>query len=227
MDQSSLPAQARAVIDSVILRDRFGVEVFASLFPVLPIGADGLAGQDRCSRVALAPIAVATRPQGAPLTVILGGKRKPGTEDGPGPLQARPSRQRYGGDRRPAEAGSPTWRRRRARRATARRSATWPSPRSRTVAPPAPRFGPGGGARLGAHPPLDDLAPLPASRPFARRLACRRRALEAVEKVAATTVEGAMADRDDRPLPMFAPNGLPKSDTRERVTQTSKPLDAL
>jgi hypothetical protein len=38
----------------------------------------------------LAPIAWATRPQGAPLTVILGGKRMPGTEDGPGPVwQAR------------------------------------------------------------------------------------------------------------------------------------------
>jgi hypothetical protein len=80
--------------------------------------------------------------------MILGGKRMPGTEDGPGPLQARPSRQRYGGNRRPADAGSPTWRRRRARRATARRSATWPPPRSRTVAPPAPRFGPGGGHLL-------------------------------------------------------------------------------
>jgi hypothetical protein len=34
---------------------------------------------------ALAPIALATRPQEAPLTVILGGKRMPGTEDGPGP----------------------------------------------------------------------------------------------------------------------------------------------
>jgi hypothetical protein len=31
---------------------------------------------------ALAPIAVATRPEGAPLTVILCGKRMPGTEDG-------------------------------------------------------------------------------------------------------------------------------------------------
>jgi hypothetical protein len=31
---------------------------------------------------ALAPIAVATRPKGAPLTVILLGKRMPGTEDG-------------------------------------------------------------------------------------------------------------------------------------------------
>ena len=31
---------------------------------------------------ALAPIAVATQPKGAPLTVILCGKRMPGTEDG-------------------------------------------------------------------------------------------------------------------------------------------------
>ena len=49
-----------------------------------------------------------TRPQGAPLTVILSGKRMPGTEDGQGPLlQARSSTQRNGGDRRPAEAGQP------------------------------------------------------------------------------------------------------------------------
>jgi hypothetical protein len=41
---------------------------------------------------------------GSALTVILGGKRMPGTEDGLGPLQARPSRQRYGGYR-PAKAG--------------------------------------------------------------------------------------------------------------------------
>ena len=41
------------------------------------------------------------------MTVILGGKRMPGTEDGPGPLQPRRSTQRYGGDRRPAEAGQP------------------------------------------------------------------------------------------------------------------------
>jgi hypothetical protein len=34
---------------------------------------------------ALALIAVATRPKGAPLTVILRGKRMPGTEDGPRP----------------------------------------------------------------------------------------------------------------------------------------------
>ena len=62
---------------------------------------------------ALAPIAVATRPQGAPLTVILGGKRMPGTEDGPGPSQVQPSTQRYGGDRRSAEAGQPDLGRRR------------------------------------------------------------------------------------------------------------------
>jgi hypothetical protein len=35
---------------------------------------------------ALTPIASATRPQGAPLTVILGGKRMPGTEDGQAPV---------------------------------------------------------------------------------------------------------------------------------------------
>ena len=35
---------------------------------------------------ALAPIALATRPEGAPLTATLGGKRMLGTEDGPGPV---------------------------------------------------------------------------------------------------------------------------------------------
>jgi hypothetical protein len=49
-----------------------------------------------------------TRAQRAHLTVTLRGERMPGTEDGPGPvLQARPSAQRYGGGRRPAEAGQP------------------------------------------------------------------------------------------------------------------------
>jgi hypothetical protein len=59
---------------------------------------------------ALAPIASATRPQGAPLTVILGGKRMPGTEDGPArSLQARPSRQRYDGTADLRKRGSPAW----------------------------------------------------------------------------------------------------------------------
>ena len=50
------------------------------------------------------------------MTVILRGKRMPGTEDGPGPVwQARVIGQRYGGYRLPAGAGRPTWRRRRAR----------------------------------------------------------------------------------------------------------------
>jgi hypothetical protein len=66
-----------------------------------------------------------TRAQRAHFTVTLRGERMPGTEDGPRPVfQARPSAQRYGGYRRPAEAGRPTWRRRRARRASARRGAT-------------------------------------------------------------------------------------------------------
>jgi hypothetical protein len=73
----------------------------------------------------------------------------PGTEDGPGPVwQARGTCAALWRDRRPAGAGSPTWRRRAPRRATARRGATWPPPRSRTVAPPARPLGPGGGASL-------------------------------------------------------------------------------
>jgi len=62
-----------------------------------------------------------TRPQGAPLTVILSGKKMPGTEDGPGPaLQARgiePALRR--GPPTCGKRGSSTWRRWRARRATA------------------------------------------------------------------------------------------------------------
>ena len=108
---------------------------------------------------ALAPIAVATRPQGAPLTVILRGKRMPGTEDGPGPvLQARPSTQRYGGYRRPAEAGQPTWRRRRARQGYRPKGRDMAAAPESDSSPAAPRFGPGGGARLSHAFSLDDFA---------------------------------------------------------------------
>ena len=55
--------------------------------PVLPIGADGLAGEDHTQGWRGAPSE--TRPEGAPLTVILGSKRMPGTEDGAPVLQAR------------------------------------------------------------------------------------------------------------------------------------------
>ncbi len=133
---------------------------------------------------ALAPIAVATRPQGAPLTVILGGKRMPGTEDGPGPLQARPSTQRYGGDRRPAEAGQPGL-------AAAARPAGLPPEGARHGRRPGVGQQPNQLPRLVqavvpvsvTHPHSMTSRPLPASGPSARRLACRRRALEAVEKV--------------------------------------------
>jgi hypothetical protein len=47
------------------------------------------------------------------LTVILRGERMPGTEDGPGPVFAAAIIDTaYGGYRRPAGAGQPTWRRR-------------------------------------------------------------------------------------------------------------------
>src|ERR1700749_2456866 len=54
----------------------------------IPIGADGLAGQDHTQGSALATIAMATGRQRAPLTVLLPGERTPGTEDGPGPVFA-------------------------------------------------------------------------------------------------------------------------------------------
>jgi len=63
----------------------------------------------------LAPIASATRPQGAPLTVILGGKRMPGTEGGqPGLAGARHRRSVTAGTADLRKRGSPAWRRRRA-----------------------------------------------------------------------------------------------------------------
>lgn len=71
-----------------------------SLCPVLPIGADGLAEQDHCSRVGACAHHAVTRPEGAPLTVSLCGERMPGTEDGPGPVFASAaSAQRDGGYR--------------------------------------------------------------------------------------------------------------------------------
>ena len=108
---------------------------------------------------ALAPIALATRPQGAPLTVILSGKRMPGTEDGPGPVCRHEALSlRYGGHRRPAEAGQPDL------AAAARPQGYRPKGRdmaaapSRTAAPPALPLGPGGGARLSHASLLDDFA---------------------------------------------------------------------
>jgi hypothetical protein len=99
-----------------------------------------LPGQITAQGWALAPIAVATRPEGAPLTVILRGKRMPGAEDGSGPVfQARPSRQRYGGYRRPAGAGQSTWRRRRARQGFRPRGRDMAAARESDSGPPLPR----------------------------------------------------------------------------------------
>ena len=112
---------------------------------------------------ALAPIASATRPQGAPLTVILGGKRMPGTEDGLGPLQARPSTQRYGGDRRPAEARQPDL-------AAAARPAGLPPEGARHGRRPRVGHSPASSPAWSwrwcpsrSRIPVDDLASLPAS----------------------------------------------------------------
>jgi hypothetical protein len=58
------------------------------LCSVLPIGAEVLPRKVSAQGLALAPIALATRPEGAPLTVTLRGERMPGTEDGP--LRALP-----------------------------------------------------------------------------------------------------------------------------------------
>ena len=115
--------------------------------------------------------------------MILGGKRMPGTEDGLG-LSCRHDHlgSVTAGTADLRERGSPTWRRRRPQgfRPKGRDMSAAPEPDSSPAAPP---LGPGGGARLSHASPLDDFAFLPASGPPARRLACRRRALEAVEKV--------------------------------------------
>jgi hypothetical protein len=130
---------------------------------------------------------LATRPQGAPLTVILTGKRMPGTEDGPAPdfAAAVPSSALR---REPPACGSGAAARRR------RRARQGFRPRGRDMADAPRRTGP-------RHYPMRPSAwwssrrasrALPrhfassAVRPVraeARTVACRRRALEAVEKV--------------------------------------------
>jgi hypothetical protein len=84
----------------------------------------------------------ATRPQGAPLTVILRGERMPGTEDGPSTDFAaavidaalRRVPQTCGsGAADLAAAGAPV-------RASAREGATWPPPWSRTVPTASPHL---------------------------------------------------------------------------------------
>jgi hypothetical protein len=108
-----------------------------------------------------------TRPQGAPLTVILGGKRMPGTEDGPGPDYAgagigAPLRRVLpacgSGGGRPDGGGAP-------RRAPARRGATWPPPPSRTVPLSLPRYGLVVVPVSVTHPRSMTSRPLPASGP--------------------------------------------------------------
>ena len=54
--------------------------------------------------------------------------------------------------------------------------------------PGASPLGPGGGARLSHESSLDNFAFLPASGPPARRLACRRRALETVKRIVTANV---------------------------------------
>jgi hypothetical protein len=112
-------------------------ETRSSVSPVLPIGADSLAGEGRSQVWRF---------------------RHP--EDGSGlVLQARPLVQRYGGDRRPAEAGRPGL-------AAAARPAGLPPEGARHGRRPGvgqqphqlPRSGPGGGTRLSHAFLLDDLA---------------------------------------------------------------------
>ena len=108
---------------------------------------------------ALAPIASATRPQGAPLTVILGGKRMPGTEDGPGLVwQAR-------GIGAALRRGLPTCGSGAARPGGGVAPAGLPPEGARHGRRPGvgqqphqlPRSGPGGGARLSHASPLDEF----------------------------------------------------------------------
>jgi hypothetical protein len=107
---------------------------------------------------ALAPIASATRPQRAPLTVILGGKKMPGTEDGPGPFAGATIGAALGWRPPTCGSGQPDL-------AAARPQGYRPKERDMAAAPESgssptssPRPGPGGGARLSHVSPLDDLA---------------------------------------------------------------------
>ena len=110
------------------------VEGRLRFFPRPPDRCQVLPGKITAQGWALAPIALATRPQGAPFTVILGGERMPGAWRTARPaLAGAVIAGAYGGDRLPCGCGASA-RRRRARRASARKGAAGRRPRRR----PAP-----------------------------------------------------------------------------------------
>ncbi len=136
----------------------WGDSAAATLPPSNLTGANGFAGQDHCSRVCGAEH---RRAAGAPLTVILNGKKSSAPLDRPpAPIGlARCRRPRNGeqpntqgsGASRPASAAVPR------QRPRARGSTAQPTPRARAD-PPIPRGGPGGHARAPARIPLRHFA---------------------------------------------------------------------
>ena len=118
-------------------------------FPVLLIGAEVLPGKISVKGGACA-IASATRPAGAPLTVIFARRQDARREeDGPVRYAGAVTGERYGLRHRPAGAGQLTGVRRRARRASARQGAAGRRPTVRGC-PPLLRSG-HGGARSASH----------------------------------------------------------------------------
>jgi hypothetical protein len=158
------------------------------------IGANGFAGQDHCSRVCGAKHRCAA---GAPLTVILSGKRILGTV---GRTTRTDQTWRGAGDHVTAsnhilrEAGPVARRRWRAQSAPARQGATDRRPRRGTD----PRHSPlrtRWTLALPTHssPALRVYCSRSRLRGLGPRMACRRRALETVEKVVTPSVRSCVS----------------------------------
>ena len=161
--------------------------------PRPPDRCRGLAGEDQCQGWRLRH-RVSDAPLGAPLTVIFARREDARRGGRPGQItQARSPGQRYGLSHRPAGAGQLTGVRRRARRASARQGAAGRRPTVRGW-PTAPLLLAMVAFGLPVTHSPDDYA-LAAADPAQRagRLARRRRALEAVEKVVTSQYEAQQA----------------------------------
>jgi hypothetical protein len=127
----------------------------ASVCLVLPIGADGLARREDARHGGRDKVRSCRRGHRRSVTAGTACLRKRGSRPGGGGATVR---------------------------AFAREGATWPPSRSRTVAPAPPAEGLAVVPVSVMHSPLDDFT-APACDPGHRCSACRRRALEAVEKI--------------------------------------------
>jgi hypothetical protein len=168
----------------------------ASLCAVLPTGADGLAGEDHSQGWRLRHPKDASAASALYCGLVRREDAGHGGRARPGLTAARSSAQRYDGCRLPADAGQADRRRRRARRAPAGKGATWPPPQGQTAALPFPAHG------LVVVPvSITHLASmtsrlLACDRAKARCLACRRCALEAIEKVVTAPGHPGVSDSD-------------------------------